>query len=73
MYDRREANLQILEALRDLVVRHPDQRFVQLLINSGVLLSVQNDPNFPPQIANEWHTEPTVTLDRLMKSRIWSV
>lgn len=60
-FSRLAANLHILDYLADLARRDPDVRFIQLLMNSGVLTFNDNG------IIDEHHVESVEILERMEK------
>lgn len=69
MSQRKQVNLQIVEALRDYVNKHPEQRFGQILRNIGIVATVPVDPMLMkgPYFTNIFNEEPEKTLARIFK------
>lgn len=73
MSQRKQVNLQIIEALRDYICKHPEQRFGQAIRNIGIVDTVwieHKEPGFDfgrPFFTNIFHEEPEVTLARIFK------
>ena len=54
---RQEANRQIVKRIVDVVEKHPEQRFVQILWGLGIIKSDANG-----QIRDTFYEEPWITL-----------
>lgn len=70
MSQRKQVNLQIIDALRDYICKHPEQRFGQALRNIGIVDTVHHDPNdfqHRPYFTNIFNEEPEITLAKIMK------
>ncbi len=53
--NRQEANQELIKLLQEIMVKHPDQRFSQILSNYGFVASEKD----------EFYTEPQVILERV--------
>ena len=66
---RKEANLQILAKLTRYVMLNDDQRFAQILRNTGVIVDFQDPPGVgEPKWANHFNEESTSMLKRMDKN-----
>jgi hypothetical protein len=65
---RLEANREILKLLAELVEKYPDQRFVQLLVNTNVVIPVYNGDASVTGFKNSYQTESADTLVCVRKS-----
>ena len=70
---RRQTNIRILELLESLVNAHPDQRFLQLLVNADVLVTEKPDGWSSTGYRDEYNVESKVILERVRNSKIWEV
>lgn len=61
---RQAHNMKILRKIEAYIRKHPDQRFGQILRNSGAILD-KYDGDGPPKWINEFNTEPHVILKRM--------
>lgn len=71
---RREATLELLKLLTDLVQKHPEQRFGQILQNYGFVkqtrpINPETAAQFRVEWQNEFYEEPTRVLKRV-RSRL---
>lgn len=62
---RKEANLQILAKLTQYVMINDDQRFGQILRNSGVIIDFVGGDYTAPQWMNHFNEEPISMLKRM--------
>lgn len=70
-FDRKryEATKELVIILGTLVVKHPTQRFGQLLRNYGFIQDgVMDSTGEMHHWANEFYTEPQLVLDRVKKA-----
>ena len=69
MSQRKQINLQIIDALRDYICKHPEQRFGQAVRNIGIVDTILLDhPELRgPYFTNIFYEEPENTLARIMK------
>lgn len=65
--NRQETNKKILKILIDLNENWPDQRFSQLLINSGVAISSFDFETLLPLYEINFNEESDTTLERIAK------
>ena len=61
---RQATNMKILRKIEAMVRKCPDQRFGQILRNSGAILDVYTGEG-PPTWINEFNVEPKVVLKRM--------
>lgn len=67
-FTRQSENLQILEAIKQFIEEHPEQRFHQALLNLDVLRRVElntGGSTFNHFYVDEAHTEPHTVLARI--------
>jgi hypothetical protein len=68
---RKQINLQIVDALRDYINKYPEQRFGQALRNIGIVDTVLLYPGEADKgvyFTNIFHEEPEFTLKRIMET-----
>ena len=66
---RQQANQEILRNIEEMVNKHPDLRFGQILVNLGII-QYQRDPASFDIIGNKdpFNEESVVTLNRIRKN-----
>ena len=62
---RQATNVKILRKLEAYIRKYPNQRFGQILRNSGAVLDVYNSPGERPIWVNEFSVEPDIILQRM--------
>ena len=62
---RQEANLILVESLKDLVLKYPDMRFGQILFNFGFIDHTYDKICGVTTIKDPFSEEPTETLKRV--------
>ena len=63
---RQEANVEILQMIGDAVMKYPDLRFGQILVNIGVVQIIRDPASFDIIGAKDpFHEESVVTLNRM--------
>ena len=70
---RRNANAEILGMLADYITENPDQRFGQILRNTGVVVDYQevdvaDNGTTLTKWTNHFNEEPDVTLKRMIET-----
>jgi hypothetical protein len=60
-------NLTILKRLATYIRRNPDQRFGQILRNTGVITTYIPEGEYAPQWSNHFNEEPSTMLERMRK------
>lgn len=68
---RKQINLQIIDALRDYINKHPEQRFGQALRNIGIVDTVLIYPSEQEAgvyFTNIFYEEPEQTLKRILET-----
>lgn len=57
---RQEANREIVKRITEVIEKHPEQRFVQILWGLGIISS-----NVDGEILDRFYEEPWITLTRV--------
>ena len=65
--NRQKANLQLLEILREQILKYPDQRFGQILINTEIVEMQYDYLNEHPIVKDPFYEESVDTLERITK------
>lgn len=67
---RQSANVEILQMIGDAVMKYPDLRFGQILVNIGVVQLIQDPASFDIIGARDpFHEESVATLNRMKEKR----
>jgi hypothetical protein len=64
---RKEANMEIIRLLVNCINMAPDQRFGQLLRNTGVIIDRMESGDNSPKWMNHFNEEPQAMLERMKK------
>ena len=64
---RQEANLDILAAIEEWVMKYPNLRFGQILVNLGIIQYERNTYDETLITKDPFHEESVVTLNRMKK------
>lgn len=64
---RQEANLQLLEILREQILKYPELRFGQILINTEIVEMQYDYLNDHPIVKDPFYEESVDTLERITK------
>lgn len=66
---RQEANVEILQMLGEAVMKYPDLRFGQILVNLGIIQYQRDPASFDIiGIKDPFNEESVVTLNRMRKN-----
>lgn len=65
---RKLYNTAIVEKLKELVNKHPDLRFGQILINADIIQVVPNEFGVPI-VDDPFYEEPEITWERVKNSK----
>ncbi len=65
MSQRQQSNLELAAILEELIKKHPDLRFGQILAAFGFIQEDRKDHNSAPLWVNEFYTEPEEVLVRV--------
>lgn len=64
---RQNANVEILQMIGDAVMKYPDLRFGQILVNLGIIEYERNTYDETLITKDPFHEESVVTLNRMKK------
>lgn len=65
---RQEANVEILQMLGEAVMKYPDLRFGQILVNLGIIEYERNTYDETLVAKDPFNEESVVTLNRMRKN-----
>lgn len=67
--NRQKANVEILQMIGDAVMKYPDLRFGQILVNIGIIEYERNTYNETLIMKDPFHEESVATLNRMKENR----
>lgn len=65
---RFEYNLKIIDKLKELIIKYPDMRFGQILVNTDIIQVVSNESGIPV-IQDPFYEEPEITWKRVKNNK----
>lgn len=65
---RLEYNIKIIDKLKELIIKHPDLRFGQLLVNCNIITLVPSDKQLLAE--DPFNEEPKITWEKVKNSNI---
>lgn len=66
--NRQKANIEILQMLGDAVMKYPDLRFGQILVNLGIIEYERNTYDESLITKDPFNEESVITLNRIRKN-----